>query len=98
MSIVVVPCNVPLPLLRVNATFRLAGKPLVELFPKLSWLRITGWVVKTEPAVAPDGWVVNDRVVAPAGLIATTVEVVFERLPLLNRIVMLVATGCDKLL
>src|SRR5256885_17245332 len=44
-----VPCMGPAPLLRLNVTFRLAGKPAVELLPNGSWVLTTGCVPKAEP-------------------------------------------------
>ncbi len=96
MSNDVVPCMGPAPLLRLNVTFRLPGKPAVELLPKGSWVLTTGCVPKAEPAVALPGWPVNARALAAAGLMAIAVEVALARLPLLNKRVMFVATLCDK--
>src|SRR5882724_10977499 len=96
MSNDVVPCMGPVPLLRLNVTFRLVGKPTVELLPKASWLLTTGCVPKAEPAVALPGWLVNARALADAGLMEMVVEVALARLPLLNKRVMFVATLCDK--
>src|SRR5437867_5929911 len=96
MSNVVMPCSGPVPALNDRFTFTLAGKPTTELFPKASWLLTTGWVPNTAPAVALPGWVVKASAAAAAGLSAIVVEVVLERLPLLNRMVMLVATLCDR--
>src|SRR2546426_12803647 len=87
----------PAPLLRLNVTFRLAGKPAVELLPNGSWLLTTGCVPKAEPAVALPGWLVNARALAVAGLMAIAVEAALARVPLLNKRVMFVATLCDKL-
>src|SRR2546425_4387635 len=99
MSRLVAPCKAPAPLVRLTFTFRLAGKPTAELFPKASWLLTTGWVPKTDPAVALPGCVVKASRLAGAGLMAIVVEVALvPGMPgLLNRIVMLVATLCDKL-
>ena len=96
MSKFVVPCKRPAPPLKLIVTFRLPGNPAVELFPNWSWLLTTGWVPKTEPAVALPGCVVKASVLAAAGLTAMVVEVVLTRLPLLNRIVILVATLCER--
>src|SRR5437667_1145077 len=92
-----IPCKGPVPLVRFTVTFRLAGKPIAELFPKASWLLTTGWVPKTDPAVALPGCVVKASRLAGAGLMAIVVELALVRLPLLNRMEMLVATLCDKL-
>jgi len=92
ISRLAVPCNGPVPLVSVKATVRLEGKPLVESLPKASWLLMTGWVAKIDPAVAPAGWVANTSVLAAAGLIAIWLEVALVKAPLLNRMVMLVAT------
>ena len=96
MSNVVMPCSGPVPALNDRFTFTLAGKPTTELFPKASWLLTTGWVPKTAPAVALPGWVVKARALAAAGSTSMVVEVALTRLPLLNRMVMFVATLCDK--
>ena len=93
MSRVAVPVNGPLPELRVTVTFRLAGKPIVELLPKGSCDLTTGCVAKGEPAVALPGWVVRANRSAAVALIAMLVEVAVLVSPtLLNKIVMLVAT------
>ena len=98
MSNDAVPCMGPAPLLRLNVTVRLAGKPAVELLPKASWLLTTGCVPKAEPAVALPGWLVNARALAVAGLMAIAVEVALApgKPGLLNKRVMFVATLCDK--
>src|SRR6266436_3769794 len=96
MSNDVVPCMGPVPLLRLNVTFRLPGNPAVELLPKGSWVLITGCVPKAEPAAALPGWLVNARALAAAGLMAIAVDGALARLPLLNKRVMFVATLCDK--
>src|SRR6266567_3743597 len=71
MSRLVVPKSGPVPLLRVNVTVRLAGKPLVESLPNWSRLRTTGWVPNAAPAVAEPGWVVNtSRLAAPASSVS----------------------------
>src|SRR5882724_10818636 len=84
MSAVVAPCNDPPPLLRLKVRVRLAGKPFVELFPKLSRLLTTGCVAKVAPAMAPEGCVAKANTFAAAGLTAIIAEVVLERLPLVN--------------
>src|SRR6266487_3770617 len=80
MSRVAVPVNGPLPELRVTVTFRLAGKPIVELLPKGSCDLTTGCVPKTEPAVALAGLVVKASRSAVAALTAMGVEVALVRL------------------
>src|SRR5215472_7664368 len=52
ISAVAVPCNGPVPLVRVTVTGRLEGKPALELLPKASTLLTTGWIPKGAPAVA----------------------------------------------
>ena len=47
--------------------------------------------------MALPGWVAKTSALAAAGLTAIVVEVVLTKLPLLKRIVMLVATLCDRL-
>src|SRR2546426_420744 len=71
MSKVTVPTRVPVPEVSATVTFLLAASPTVELLPKLSWVLITGWVPKADPAVAPPGWVLKTRVVAAAGATVT---------------------------
>ena len=97
MSRLVVPWSGPDPAASDKPTDKLLGNPTVELFPKASWLLTTGWVPNIDPAVALPGCVTNARAPAAAGLIAMLVEVVLTKLPLLNKMVMLVATLCDKL-
>ena len=97
MSRVAVPVSGPLPEPRFTVTFRLPGKPIVELLPKGSWDLTTGCVPKTEPAVALAGLVVKASRSAVAALTAMGVEVALVRLPLLKRRVMLVARLCARL-
>ena len=96
MSSVVVPWSGPVPEARPMVTFRLAGNPKLELFPNASWLRRTGWVPNGAPAIALPGWPAKLRVVAGAGLIAIAVDVAVS-VELVNRIVMFVATLCERL-
>ena len=67
-SRLVVPCNGPVPLVKLSATVRLDGKPLLESLPNASWLLTTGCVPKDEPAVALLGCVAKTSVLAAAGL------------------------------
>ena len=96
MSRVVVPCNGPVPEVSDKVRDEVEGKPAVELFPNASWLLTTGCVPKAEPAVALAGCVTNAKALTLAGLTTITVEVVLTRLPLLNKIVILVATRCCR--
>src|SRR2546427_6133230 len=98
MSTVEVPCRGPVPALNCIDTLRLAGSPDAEILPKASWLRMTGCVPKTDPAVALPGCVAKTRALAVAALTEMVEEVVLVRLPLVNRIVILVATLCERLL
>ena len=86
-----------MPLVKLNVTLRLAGNPAVELFPKASWLLTTGWTLSVEPAVPLPGWVLKASALAAAGLTAIVVEVALVRVPLAKRMVMLLATLCDRL-
>src|SRR6266567_1343074 len=71
MSRFVVPKSGPVPLVSVNVTVRLAGKPFVESLPNWSRLRTSGWVPNAAPAVAEPGWVVNaSRLAAPASSVS----------------------------
>ncbi len=80
----VVPCNGPVPLVRLIATFRFAGRPTVESLPNASRVLTTGCAPKTNPAVAVPGWVANTSRSAVAGLTAMVVEVVLVKLPPVN--------------
>src|SRR5262245_54530546 len=62
MSFDVVPRRVPLVAARESVL--LVPRPLVELFPNLSWLTTMGWVIKFDPTFAPLGWVVNASLLA----------------------------------
>ncbi len=69
MSPVTVPWSVPDEI--VIVTIRLAGSPTVELLPRASRVRTTGWVPNGAPAVALPGCVVNARADAAAGVMVS---------------------------
>ena len=73
----------------------LAGRPPVEALPNWSSVRTTGWLPKTEPAVALPGCVVKVKRLALAPLTAIGDEVAVA-LPLLNWMVMVLATLCAR--
>ena len=98
MSRVVVPCNGPVPPLKVSVTFRLAGSPTIEVLPNASRVWTTGWMPKGEPAVALPGWVVKASAPTAAGPMAMVLELVPVRPVELKLIVMLVATLWARLL
>src|SRR5262249_20851129 len=87
----------PVPPLRVRVTLALLPRATVESLPNESWLLITGCTPNGAPAVADPGWVAKNRRLAAAGLTAIGSETDPVRLLLLKLIVILVATGCDKL-
>ena len=79
----VVPCNVPLPVLRAALTTVLLS-PLRRL-PYWSSTRITGCGAKAKPAVAVlEGWVRIVSLLAAAALTTTLEEVAPVKLPLLK--------------
>ena len=71
-SSVTVPWRVPVPLVRVSVTVRLAPSPTVELLLNVSWVRITGWTPKTDPATAPPGRIVKTILLTAAGVTVST--------------------------
>src|SRR5262249_46333831 len=86
-----------LPEVKLTETDKLAGKPAIESLPKGSRDLTTGCVVNTEPAVALPGWVVKTKWSASPALTAIWAEKALVRLPLLNRMVMLVGTLWERL-
>src|SRR5207249_6419069 len=67
ISMLVVPCNGPVPEVRAKVRTLLAESPLTELLPNWSRLRTTGWTPNGAPAFATPGWVVNaSRLARPA--------------------------------
>src|SRR5438034_1187403 len=97
MSKDAVPCNGPVPPVRLRFKFRLAGRPAVEALPNWSSVRTTGWLPKTEPAVALPGCVVKVKRLALAAPTAIGDEVEGVTPVLVNWIVMLAATLCERL-
>src|SRR5207247_10277676 len=95
MSTDAVPCKGPVPPVRLRFKFRLAGRPALEALPNWSSVRTTGWLPKTEPAVALPGCVVKVKRLALAPLTVIGDEVAVA-LPLLNWMVMVVSTLWDK--
>src|SRR5712671_5986710 len=92
----VAPCNVPLPTLRAALTTVLLS--LERRFPNASSIRTCGEGERTAPAIAVlDGCVEIVSRLAAAGLTVTFEEVALAKLPLLNLIVMLVATVWNRL-
>ena len=87
---VVVPCNVPLPVVRLAVTTVLLS--LLRRFPNWSSILTCGCCAKTIPAVAvAEGCVKIVSLLAAAGLTVTLEEVAPVRLPLLNAIVIVSA-------
>src|ERR1051325_5679514 len=85
----VLPCNVPLPALRVAVTTVVS---LVRRVPNWHSLRITGSRANAAPAVALlDGCVETLNWLAAAALTTMFDEVALLKLPLLNKMVMVVA-------
>src|SRR5439155_3924877 len=69
----------------------------VRKLPNWSSIRICGGGPKMTPAVPVlGGWVLMVSRLAAAGLTVTLDDVALTKLPLVNWIVMLVATRCDK--
>src|SRR5205809_2907643 len=97
MSMDAVPCNGPVPPVRLRLKFRFDARALVEALPNWSSARTTGWLPKTEPAVALPGCVVKVRRLAVAALTAIELEVAGVRPVPVNWIVMLLATLCERL-
>src|SRR6266566_3338398 len=92
----VVPCNVPLPALRVAVTTVLLS--LARKLPYGSSMRISGCCAKTTPAMAvEEGWVRRVSLLADAGLTAILAEVVPARPALAKSIVIVVATKWERL-
>src|SRR5206468_4074799 len=75
MSKDAVPCNGPVPPVRLRFKFRLAGRAAVEALPNWSSVPPTGWRPKTEPAVALPRRVVKVKRLALAPLTAIWDEV-----------------------
>src|ERR1044071_832293 len=96
MSKVVVPCSGPVPEVKASVTGRLAGKPVLETFPNWSRVATMGCWPKIEPAAALPGCVTKAKVAAAAEEMEITPELSLAKAPLVNRIVMFVATLCDK--
>src|SRR5213596_1734824 len=68
ISRVVVPSSEPEPDVRARETFRLAGKPTLDVLPYASSALTTGWVASGEPVGNPFGCVVKLNWVAVPGL------------------------------
>ena len=92
-----VPCNGPVPPVRLRLKFRFAPRPAVEALPNWSSVRTTGWLPKTEPTAALPGCVVKARRLAAAALTAIESEIDGVAPVLVNWIVMLLATLCERL-
>src|ERR1043166_1750231 len=92
ISMDVVPCSGPVPLVKATVRGRLEGKAELELLPNASTLLTTGWISKAPPAVALLGCVAKARALAVAGLTAIEVEVVLTRLVPVKSRVMVLAT------
>lgn len=91
---VVVPLRVPVPALSARLTLT----PLLDtLFPSPSCNCTVTAGLSSAPAAALLGPCTNTSCAADAGLITMLLEVALVRLPLVNTIVMLLATLCDKL-
>ena len=91
MSRVLVPWSGPVPLLRLTVTFRLLGKPNVELLPNESCALTTGWVPRAEPAVPLPGCVEKTRRLTVPTPTAMALEVEGVAPEVVNWMVMFVA-------
>src|SRR5437867_3234077 len=74
-----VPCNGPVPPVRLRFTFRFAGRPVVEALPNWSSGRTTGWLPNTEPTVALPGCAANARRLAVPALAGGAVQLAGAR-------------------
>src|SRR5262249_5113099 len=92
MSRLVTPPSGPEPPESTRDTSLVTPEPTVELFPKASRVATTGGVASGAPTVPLPGWIAKASCAAEAGATAIAVDEVLVRLPLVNAIVILVAT------